>query len=239
MELAGDPQCAKILWRKIRIFEAFPQSYAEITKTVAGNGIYGNSADRRPWVPNRKYMTSYARKLAILDQASHQPVTESSACLLLALTKKAKSATLDEAGMKQFIADTDGDGAMELIDSWGNVLQFRRWLTKHLNLDLVSLNPQRGSAKEKFGDPLDPEGVLQQGVRYDPRSPPWSIPESGPILAALFYMEPEQLFPTYQISATLQTTQPYYVPYVFSAGRDGISSTADDIYSYRRRAGSQ
>ena len=64
---------------------------------------------------------------------SHQKVTESAACLYLILTQAGvfdtdPLAAADLRGLE--LADTDGDGLMEIIDAWGQPLRYYRWPTR-------------------------------------------------------------------------------------------------------------
>src|SRR5262249_25466014 len=64
---AGNADIARVLWVKIRLTEAFPQSYAEIANCFSGTAavlnttIYGNDSQGRPWIlpKDRKYMATY------------------------------------------------------------------------------------------------------------------------------------------------------------------------------------
>ena len=68
-----------------------------------------------------------------LQPVVHNPVTESAACLYMILTQAAvfdtePPAAADLKGVE--VADTDGDGLMEIVDAWGQPLRFYRWPTR-------------------------------------------------------------------------------------------------------------
>lgn len=138
----GDLQRARVIHVKCRVWEAFPQSYAE----VQGAAVYQNG----PLLLSRKPgMSTYQR--AVGNRASS--AGESAACLLLALG-------IDRGGIKLnpdqvALADTDGDGLKELVDGWGQPLMFFRFPTA--NGDLQAAAPSSSSTSN---DPLDPTGTL-------------------------------------------------------------------------------
>ena len=72
-------------------------------------------------------------KLTPLYPSLHKQVTESAACLYLILTTAGvfdtePPAAGDLKGLE--VEDTDGDGLLEVVDAWGNPLQFYRWPTR-------------------------------------------------------------------------------------------------------------
>jgi type II secretory pathway pseudopilin PulG len=62
--------------------------------------------------------------------SGHDPQTESAECLYLILSDRTGSTTsiIDELP-DQFIKDTDNDGLLEIVDSWGKPVKFYRWAT--------------------------------------------------------------------------------------------------------------
>jgi prepilin-type N-terminal cleavage/methylation domain-containing protein len=97
-----NPVLYKILATKYAFRAAFPQNFTEITPPP--------------------YNTSV-----------HQQVTESAACLYIILTQAAvfdtePPAASDLKGVE--VADTDGDGLMEIVDAWGQPLRYYRWPTR-------------------------------------------------------------------------------------------------------------
>jgi prepilin-type N-terminal cleavage/methylation domain-containing protein len=97
-------QLCQFLSAKIAFQSAFPQNFSE-----AGT------------------------KLTPTNPSMHKQVTESAACLYLILTTAGvfdtePPAAGDLRGLE--VADTDGDGLLEIVDAWGNPLQFYRWPTR-------------------------------------------------------------------------------------------------------------
>lgn len=146
----------RVIWIKMRLMEAFPESYAEINNPFpyATNIIPANM---------RKYNAGYKKALTppggkapnTSDNLSGQ--TESAACLLIALSVMRGGSMLNPDTMPANISDTDGDGIKEIIDSWGNPLAFFRFPTH--NQDLQNTFIPKGN-KPNFADPVDPGGVL-------------------------------------------------------------------------------
>jgi len=218
----GDENRAKVLWIKLRLAEAFPQSYADVIGAVQGQGVYG-SGPNGPWIEpeRRKYTKTYYDTIKLAKNANATPQAQSSVCLLVALSVTRGGAKLDQTHLTSSIADTDNDGLKELIDSWGRPITFRRFPIDPVSFpDFIALNPRANAAQAGFGDPLDPEGLLQQGD--------WYKSSNGTTFAAIF--TPPHAFPA-------GNPQPYWVPFVSSDGRDETPGTTDDILSFRLRVG--
>jgi prepilin-type N-terminal cleavage/methylation domain-containing protein len=245
---------ARVIWIKMRLAEAFPQSYQEIRTTVAGGGIYGSNGNNGLWIPNKKNMATYfaALQAAGLDKTNppnHDPTIESSACLFLALGITRGGVKLDQANLANFIADFEPDTANNppkfspvkvLVDNWGNALRFQRF-DFPLNTELARMNPRAGlgNKKELFGDPIDPDGYLQQPVK----GLPWCDSPGGKNVFSVWMGYSPPQFPTLQTASGI-TRQPYYAPFVWSLGPtdplNPLPSDADNyIYSFRLKVGSQ
>src|SRR5262249_19540671 len=120
---------AKVIWIKLRLIEAFPMSYADITgpgpaASFPNPPIYqppGFDPTAEPYIPpgRRKNIASYLRALNGRTKAN-DPLTEPSACLVLALSQNRGGFKLDiDALGAAAIRDTDGDGMPEIVDAWG------------------------------------------------------------------------------------------------------------------------
>ncbi len=101
-QAANSVALAKILAIKQLFRQTFPQSFSEMTSPPSFTG-------------------------------PHSRNTESAACLYIILTKSAvfdtePPAAGDLKGLE--VADTDGDGLMEIVDAWQQPLRFYRWPTR-------------------------------------------------------------------------------------------------------------
>lgn len=211
----GDTERARVIWIKLRLLEAFPQSYAEIQ----ANPLYAGG-----WIPadRRKYIASYKPGLNGLSSAP-KPATESAACLLLALTVARSGATSLQADvLASSVADTDGDGVNELVDGWRQPLTFRRFFHSQ---ELQNLNPNTKGRAATFCDPQDPNGSLMDKTWY-------GSAQRGTYEGLCGY----------QISSLVAGRANLVLPVVFSTGRDYGDPAAlppspnnpdDDIFSFR------
>jgi prepilin-type N-terminal cleavage/methylation domain-containing protein len=98
-----NPALYQILGAKYFFRKYFPQTFAEMTPAPTYNA------------------------------SVHKPVTESAACLYLILTQAGVFDTdpLQAADLRGLeLADTDGDGLMEIVDAWGQPLRYYRWPTR-------------------------------------------------------------------------------------------------------------
>lgn len=207
LALAGnDPNRARVVWIKLRLKQQFPQTYAEALQPASG---YIN--------PEPAY-----GKILAGRSAAKNPLTESAACLLMALTARNRRGVDQDAAFLSVLEklDTDGDGVPEICDGYGNPLYFCRWPNPPAgdpNYILLTTPPPGGwnpNPTATFQDPQDPTGTLQ--------APGWGS------LA----------------SVGIPTPNLYMVPVIVSAGPDGklglalgtmaVTSTADNqdnIYS--------
>ncbi|MGE3316959.1 MAG: type II secretion system protein [Planctomycetaceae bacterium] len=99
----GDKELAKVLGKKAFIRRHLPMTFAE--------------AERTPTV----------------DDSNHSTATENAELLYYVLTNGPQfdAAPVDTDIFRSTeLADTDGDGAMEIVDAWGRPLRFYRWPTR-------------------------------------------------------------------------------------------------------------
>ena len=235
--LAGsDPtgERAKVLWVKVRLMEAFPITYAEV------NGS-GNVAQPDPvntflyntqFPPNsgqfvippgqQKYLKSYRNTLgggALFQDTTGQSITESSACLLMALSVARGGAVFSGDNLGTFVQDTDQDGVSEIVDAWRSPIAFYRfaWNIPGGTPDIQGLNPAPGSFANppatwskgfKLGDPLDPGGLLTS----------WQPSSAGTPRAIYTSLFHPITVPTG--NATVPAIATYVIPVLVSAGPD-------------------
>ena len=227
----------RVLLIKFRLLEAFPQSYAEIGSTLTANtpattpwvytnDLYGNG----PFIPpgQQRYLASYQKQIANRLVANTNPLTESGACLLMALAvARGSNTALSQDTIRYAIADTDGDGVPELTDSFDtpNVLNkqtkalaFFRFAWNNPGL----VNPAAaGSQTAKFADPVDPTGSLI--------NPGWYWPANGNRgnYEGFVTAPGSKAFHLVAAAPLPAANQPpakanYVVPVIVSAGKDGF-----------------
>jgi type II secretory pathway pseudopilin PulG len=206
----GNPQRARVLWVKMRLKQEFPTSYGEALQPVpaallqpAGPLVAGDLPPKNVFVQ-------------ALPAAANDAATESSACLLLALTQGRGGVTWDASQTlgAGFVRDTDGDGLPEIVDAWGKACLFVR--CPFGNSDL---NP--GGLVAGAHDAQDPAGLLS--------NPNWVNAAYGKTtLGNLF----GQLCHAVRAGASYQNLYPY----VASSGPDKVAGTGDDLFSYRFRS---
>jgi prepilin-type N-terminal cleavage/methylation domain-containing protein len=211
----GNPQRAQVIWIKLRLMEAFPMSYTEISNPW----VYSNDSNGNAYIPTssqRRYIIKYQSLLASGNLAANNAATQSSACLLMALkTHGADGGVSVQDQLNYAVADSDNDGIPEFIDSWSNPLVFVRFGTA---ANVQAANPAvSGSRAFKHSDPFDPEGALL--------SSNWYMPAGNSLRAAF----------ENNIHVIARDTVPnasFTIPVIASAGPDGIINNADDIYSF-------
>ena len=227
----------KVLWAKTRLVEAFPVSSAEILANPLYN-IYladpGAPTVFYPLIPlpQRKYIRSYQDALrgrnASLTPDGITPFAESSACLLIALSKvKRAGHQLEVDTLGPIVGDlythAQGDNVKDIIDGFGKPVGFYRfgWTNTTANNppapNLQILNPAGNGSKEfRFADPIDKGGTLLNAswsgsaiiVRVGPTGTP-STTTRGAVFETLFH----------RIAFAPNVAQ-YVVPTVVSAGPD-------------------
>jgi prepilin-type N-terminal cleavage/methylation domain-containing protein len=222
----------RIIWIKMRLMEAFPISYMEIQAPPKSNSFFPYDANIIP-IDKRKYYGTYQKLLGKLTAdktlaPNNAPahLTESSACLLMALSIPRNGAALNVDNLgSATVLDTDGDGISEFIDAWGNPLTFYRFPTKNLALQSSSPTPSN-SPKATYHDPWDPSGVLfnWKGIQRT-----------------------KMFEPKVHAIAFDGTDSVYVLPTIVSPGPDGMlgldafmavanpAQEADNIYSFQLR----
>lgn len=256
----GDPNRARVIWKKLRLKQEFPMSNYEAWYPYAdpwtGTAILP-TAD----LPAK---TQYTRVLPKPGTAPSYPPqkptkpnlpgrAEAAACLLLALSQSRGGIRLNpEELASNAIGDINSDGIKELLDAWTMPLEFYRWPYGYT--DLLATNPApAGSKAARFADPLDPDGRLLNPTWY------WLNGKVGTPNPNRVYFE----MLCHPISPNNGQTAYYLIPTLVSSGKDkalgladGTQPTggpidwrsmtvinsgddADNIYSYRLRIGAK
>lgn len=246
---------ARIILIKVRLAEAFPQSYAEIYPASMNPNsivnIYLPAARRKP---------HFARYQSLIFPAapgtSPVPGTpgESAACLLMAL----KTLSGDGMGVQDqlgyAIATSDNpnsqgpvaaNGIPCFIDSWSNPLAFRRFPWN--NKDLPKANPAWPHCPQlpipipPYFDPIDVNGALLNKNWYN-----FAQAGSPPTLRQIYESQFHAIGPAPVAPKVTPAWSHYVIPVIASAGKDGIldlgadlsaigPGEADNIYSFQLR----
>jgi prepilin-type N-terminal cleavage/methylation domain-containing protein len=208
----GQSGRARVIWIKMRLKQEFPMSYAEAHNPIPAAVLQPNGPLVLSDLPAKNVFKG-------LPAAANNAATESSACLLIALTQGRRGVTWDPqqtlgAG---FVRDTDGDGVPELVDTWDTALYFVRW--PYNNTDL---NPS--GAQPGVNDSQDPEGLLS--------NPTW-VSSYGNVFA--------QLCHPVAAGASYKNLNPFVASCGTNQKReDNPPTSGDDLFSYRlRTAGSK
>jgi len=155
---------ARVLWIKLRLVEAFPMTYDEINNPA--DPVYLILSNYIP-TAQRKNWQNYKRATGGQLSSAKTTASESSACLLMALSVSRGGSVLSPDQLASAAIDTDGDGVKEIVDGWRTPLAFYRFawgsspLLPNAPQGIQGLNPAAAGAKTaKLADPLDPSGIL-------------------------------------------------------------------------------
>lgn len=111
-------------WIKARLAEAFPVSFDEINNQYATSPTNLIASQNRP----KRYLAGYKTSIAKMG-GTHQPKTESAACLLMALSLNREGVTNSPDAFQPFTRDVDQDSIPEFVDGWNEPLYFYRFPT--------------------------------------------------------------------------------------------------------------
>jgi prepilin-type N-terminal cleavage/methylation domain-containing protein len=235
---------ARVLWIKVRLMEAFPQTFAEIGQPTAPPFVYTNAFGTGVLIPpntagiQQRYIADYQRKITATQpwptpttptastntNTASTPfmATPSSACLLIALSANRDGSSLRQDDIKFAVKDTDLDGVPEIVDGWGRPLAFFRFPTgsnvTSSGSDLQAANPAAaGAANKLYADPTDSTGMLLTSAWLFASPFP-----NGTNSRQLFEQNFHPVtwpFPAVQANNPLQGT--YVIPAIVSAGKNG------------------
>jgi prepilin-type N-terminal cleavage/methylation domain-containing protein len=203
MTLANnDPRRAQVIWVKLRLMEAFPMSFLEISSSPLYTAGFIPAS-------MQKNIGTYQKNLLQHLKGGAGPVarpSESIACLLMALKmKRGGVAPLNADSLGPSVSDTDGDGMPEIVDGWGTPLAFYRFPTGNTELNTVP-SSYVPNPSVKFQDPLDSDGTLV--------SPQWY----ASVNKTAFEKVCHKINPVSGLAAS--PSEAYLVPVIASAGHD-------------------
>jgi prepilin-type N-terminal cleavage/methylation domain-containing protein len=227
---------AQVIHIKLRLIQAFPESFSELVNPPYLNVKIGGATYNL--LPDALYLSTYKGALANINATNHNALTESSACLLMALkvARGSGATTLKDDDLPSRVIDWDNDGIKEIVDSWGTPIRFKRFamaiggstvIADELDgmcpppakISTVYTDPNDKTKPLLLHDTLDPFGYLGDFNWYN-------TPATMPYRQIV---EQQLLFGT--------ITGKYSVPYVQSAGSDKTLDDSDDIYSFRLTMG--
>jgi prepilin-type N-terminal cleavage/methylation domain-containing protein len=227
MNLAGgDMDRAKVLYVKMKVLREFPENFTEALTPAYNN--YG--------VPPKP---SYVSMLAGINAGPSPDTTLEGAVMLYMALQQTRRGMSFKA---QDVAGNNGIGTINVrgkdfsvfMDVWGNPIRFVRWPTQG-KIQTVSpqlyaefnsppyARPTDAKGNPLSMDPLDPSqnnAVRYLGTIYS-GNPSWGSTAQGQFAANLIQGEPW----------VIQNLNPF----VYSAGKDEIIGTGDDIYGFRLR----
>lgn len=169
--------------------------------------------------------------------SAHQPATESSELLYLALSfGKASGASVGVLGdiNQRHIKDSDGDGVPEIYDDWGNMLRFYNAPTRLVRPNGVDSIPTatQYSVAEKLiaGLPARPTTPAQATDFGNSFNQNWMDKKNGTHAILLDATQTvRQAVPCTQFEALFLTPDTYWRPMIVSAGEDGDFGLGDPV----------
>jgi hypothetical protein len=134
----GDPARMRVIWIKMRLRQAFPQTFTEALNPAPLPALAGYQA--------------YLKSVGIAGSTPQTQPYESGACLLMALQRGPGGGGVNPEDLKFTSDQPNANGTATykvLMDSWGSPLTFCRWPTGHV----IPVN-------DISADPGDPHGTL-------------------------------------------------------------------------------
>jgi prepilin-type N-terminal cleavage/methylation domain-containing protein len=246
----GDTNRARVIWKKLRLKQEFPMTFGEtFASSTFGSGITPFAIGRpdpaaKQFVPyfNPPLLPNATIARALQGVQTGNPVAdprEPSPLLLLSLTQARKGHVISQddlgtgaIGRGTYVgtAPPPSVDLQQIVDAWNNPIVFWRWPTA--NVEVTNSNPASssalpakgtGSVSQKFADPLDPSGTLQNPLwnnwtNYSNRMGVWAFEM---LLHSVHINPPPNNGPFGDYNPTSQPKAYYTVPVVASAGRNG------------------
>ncbi len=184
----GDTHRQRVIWRYLRVQQAFPLTFNEVFNPPGGS------------LPGLPSYQAYLSNLGINagNAASMDGVYSNGACLLMALQRRESGGgvTADDLGKASTnnFRLPNGSEVQALVDAWGTPLAFLRWPTS-----FQALNPG-GPQPTILNDPLDPQGYLEVQS--------WMKTGAYSTFQSLFHPLPSSTGQSYKIQLVLVSAGP-------------------------------
>ncbi len=178
-----------------------PNSTVGVPRFLASSS---GSAYGGPTPLNEAYRREYAR---IARTASMDAILANQGAECLYMTVMFATADGEARGLfaEYQIGDTDGDGAFEFIDGWGNPVEWLRWPAGYIS----SLQ----SSAALLGDPAQPAWVSAAGADHDPFDLYRSDPKAFRLVPLIFSAGQDQRYGIYTARGTSIWTAAGINPY--------------------------
>ena len=207
----GNVVRAKVIYRKLRLRQEFPQNFAEATATTTITTAGKNTIVLSP-------KNAYTLAIGGTSSGAVSAQDQSAVCLALILQQARGGSAFNGKEAAPGSAKTVNLGGTNFevfADAWGKNIGLARWVDTSIlpNAGAIvtdlNLDPYVKLGSPSY-DPDDPEGKL---VGYTP-------PSSNPSPTSLIYFDGK-----------------FRGPFLFSVGPNGNAGDGDDHYGYRVKAG--
>ncbi|MBI3463223.1 MAG: prepilin-type N-terminal cleavage/methylation domain-containing protein [Planctomycetes bacterium] len=193
-DVDGYPNSMGFAWRQLNMRRALmrmelPQRWDEVTNPFL-------AFPYTPPLARTSLATAYFQYYTIRNNQT--PITdanEDAECLYMIMSMGEDTSLVAEQLTHSEVGDTDGDGALEFLDAWGNPIHFLRWAP-----GFAAVNPW-GSAIVNF---VPVESALQAGIA-DPN-------------AGGFFQEEHDPFDSRNVHKLAYALYPL----IYSSGPDGV-----------------
>ncbi len=161
----NNPDRARVIWVKLRLKQAFPNSFTEALNPDNGYFNSVTSGVSLPPLPTyKKYLNNagVSYSMTTLTGGIGQPY-ESSVCLLLALQQGQGGGGISAEEIGQpFIKDWPANGTTVklVVDGYGSPVAFCRWPWQCYVTNPSGSPPGSGPQTGANNDPTDPRGLL-------------------------------------------------------------------------------
>lgn len=225
-----DPTRAQALHFKLRLRQEFPQTFIEADRArfLAAFPAFATNPDLATYLPKPVFST------LLSGTANDVPDKESAVLLYLILSQGTGGVTfnVENVGGIQTIP-VGGVQHKVFVDGFGSPISFRRWadmVDDPNNLGIVAeLSQSPYAATGKGLDHQDPERKLAPPLPQDPN--PW-VPALRLPALGLFISSTANTRPLFNVNINPMDGL-NRGPYVFSAGRDKVYSSQDDLLGFR------